>query len=196
MRAVIYVSTGGDGGMGLSLCHRRLCLGEAEPEIQYGILGAGPLDQGQRGAVRRVPCAVFPWRVCVDDVVFPYSPNISFTTLSAPFTSPVKISILKIKNYIGVCMEGAVIVLACLIYSAFLSSSTPAADASLPAVTMGGRSGPAAWGGPWSPEGTAPRWPWSSGPWGYREIQHHLRRPAMEIRHMALCGPALPHHAH
>ena len=41
-----------------------------------------------------------------------------------------------LKNYIGVCMEGAVIVLACLIYSAFLSSSTPAADASLPAVTM------------------------------------------------------------
>ena len=41
-----------------------------------------------------------------------------------------------LKNYIGVCMEGAVIVLACLIYSAFLSSSTPAADTSLPAVTM------------------------------------------------------------
>ena len=41
-----------------------------------------------------------------------------------------------LKNYIGVCMEGAVIVLACLIYSAFLSSSTPAADASLPVVTM------------------------------------------------------------
>lgn len=41
-----------------------------------------------------------------------------------------------IKSYVAVCMEGAVIVLACLIYSAFLSSSTPAADASLPAVTM------------------------------------------------------------
>lgn len=41
-----------------------------------------------------------------------------------------------LKSYIGVCMEGAVIVLACLIYSAFLSSSTPAADASLSAVTM------------------------------------------------------------
>ena len=41
-----------------------------------------------------------------------------------------------LKSYIGVCMEGAVIVLACLIYSAFLSSSTPAVDASLPAVTM------------------------------------------------------------
>ena len=41
-----------------------------------------------------------------------------------------------LKSYIGVCMEGAVVVLACLIYSAFLSSSSPAADASLPAVTM------------------------------------------------------------
>ena len=33
-------------------------------------------------------------------------------------------------------MEGAVIVLACLIYSAFLSSSAPAVDSNLPAVTM------------------------------------------------------------
>ena len=41
-----------------------------------------------------------------------------------------------LKSYTGVCMEGAVIVLSCLIYSAFLSSSTPAADATLPAVTM------------------------------------------------------------
>ncbi len=41
-----------------------------------------------------------------------------------------------VKSYIGVCMEGAVIVLACLIYSAFLSSSAPTVDASLPAVTM------------------------------------------------------------
>ena len=36
----------------------------------------------------------------------------------------------------GACMEGAVIVLACLIYSAFLSSSSPTVDSSLPAVTM------------------------------------------------------------
>ncbi len=41
-----------------------------------------------------------------------------------------------IKSYVGVCMEGAVIILACLIYSAFLSSGTPAVDLSLPAVTM------------------------------------------------------------
>lgn len=41
-----------------------------------------------------------------------------------------------IKSYIGVCLEGAVIVLACMIYSAFLSSSAPSVDSSLPAVTM------------------------------------------------------------
>ena len=39
-----------------------------------------------------------------------------------------------IKSYVGVCMEGAVVVLACIIYSAFLSSSTPAADATLGAA--------------------------------------------------------------
>lgn len=41
-----------------------------------------------------------------------------------------------IKSYTGVCLEGAVIVLACLVYSAFMSSSAPAVDGSLPAVTM------------------------------------------------------------
>lgn len=41
-----------------------------------------------------------------------------------------------IKSYIGVCMEGAVIVLACLIFSAFVSSGTPAADSSMTVVTM------------------------------------------------------------
>lgn len=41
-----------------------------------------------------------------------------------------------LKSYIGVCMEGAVIVLACLIYSAFMSSSTPIVNADAPAVTM------------------------------------------------------------
>lgn len=44
-----------------------------------------------------------------------------------------------LKSYIGVCLEGVVIVLACLIYSAFLSSSAPAVDGSLPAVTMAWR---------------------------------------------------------
>ena len=41
-----------------------------------------------------------------------------------------------LKSYIGVCLEGAVIVLACLIFSAFASTSTPALDTSLSAVTM------------------------------------------------------------
>lgn len=41
-----------------------------------------------------------------------------------------------IKSYAGVCLEGAVIVLACLIYSAFLSSDAPSVDTTLPAVTM------------------------------------------------------------
>ena len=41
-----------------------------------------------------------------------------------------------IKSYIGVCLEGAVIVLACLIYTAFISGSAPVLDTSLSAVTM------------------------------------------------------------
>lgn len=41
-----------------------------------------------------------------------------------------------VKSYAGVCMEGAVIVIACLVYSAFASGSGAAVDAELPAVTM------------------------------------------------------------
>ncbi len=41
-----------------------------------------------------------------------------------------------LKSYVGVCMEGAVIVLACMIFSAFASGSTPAIDTSLSPVTM------------------------------------------------------------
>ena len=41
-----------------------------------------------------------------------------------------------IKSYIGVCMEGAVIVLACLIFSSFAATSVPTVDTSLSAVTM------------------------------------------------------------
>ena len=36
----------------------------------------------------------------------------------------------------GVCAEGAVIILACLIYSAFVGTSYPAADATLDTVAM------------------------------------------------------------
>ena len=41
-----------------------------------------------------------------------------------------------IKSYIGVCMEGVVIVLACMIFSAFASTSGTVLDTSLSAVTM------------------------------------------------------------
>ena len=41
-----------------------------------------------------------------------------------------------IKSYVGVCAEGAVIILACLIYSAFIGTSYPAADVTLDGVTM------------------------------------------------------------
>lgn len=41
-----------------------------------------------------------------------------------------------LKSYVGVCMEGVVIVLACMIFSAFASTSGPVLDTSLSAVTM------------------------------------------------------------
>lgn len=41
-----------------------------------------------------------------------------------------------LKSYIGVCMEGAVIVLACIIFSAFTSSGTPAVDTGASVVTQ------------------------------------------------------------
>ncbi len=41
-----------------------------------------------------------------------------------------------IKSYTGVCLEGALVVLSCVIYSAFLSSSSSAVDTSLSAVVM------------------------------------------------------------
>ena len=36
----------------------------------------------------------------------------------------------------GVCAKGAIVILACLIYSAFIGTSYPAADASLDGVAM------------------------------------------------------------
>lgn len=41
-----------------------------------------------------------------------------------------------LKSYLGVCVEGVVIVLACLIYNAFLSGSAYTADSTVSAVTM------------------------------------------------------------
>ena len=41
-----------------------------------------------------------------------------------------------LKSYVGVCMEGAVIVLSCIIFSAFASQSAPTLDTSITTVTM------------------------------------------------------------
>ena len=41
-----------------------------------------------------------------------------------------------LRSYVGVCMEGAVIVLACIIFSAFSSSGAPAVDSSTSVVTQ------------------------------------------------------------
>lgn len=41
-----------------------------------------------------------------------------------------------IKSYVGVCLEGAVIVLACIIFSAFSSTNIPTLDTSITTVTM------------------------------------------------------------
>lgn len=41
-----------------------------------------------------------------------------------------------LRSYVGVCMEGAVIVLACIIFSAFSASGTPVVDSSASVVTQ------------------------------------------------------------
>ena len=41
-----------------------------------------------------------------------------------------------VKSYVGVCLEGAVIVLSCLIFSAFASTSAPTLDTDITTVTM------------------------------------------------------------
>ena len=41
-----------------------------------------------------------------------------------------------VKSYIGVCLEGAVIVLACILFSAFANTSAPTPDTSITTVTM------------------------------------------------------------
>lgn len=41
-----------------------------------------------------------------------------------------------LKSFTGVCMEGAVVVLACLIYSAFIGSDAPAVDEALSPLSM------------------------------------------------------------
>lgn len=41
-----------------------------------------------------------------------------------------------LKSYIGVCMEGAVVVLACIIFTAYASSGTPVIDAETSVITQ------------------------------------------------------------
>lgn len=41
-----------------------------------------------------------------------------------------------IKSYVGVCLEGAIVILACIIFSAFAGSYTPSFDTSITTVTM------------------------------------------------------------
>ena len=41
-----------------------------------------------------------------------------------------------IRSYAGVCLEGAVVVLACMIFTAFASTDAPIVDTTLPPVTM------------------------------------------------------------
>lgn len=59
---------------------------------------------------------------------------LSLSSFAGEGTSSIGKSFLK--SYSGVCLEGAIVVVSCLIYSAFLSSSSPAVDTSLSAVTM------------------------------------------------------------
>lgn len=59
---------------------------------------------------------------------------LSLSSFAGEGTSSIGKSFLK--SYSGVCLEGAIVVVSCVIYSAFLSSSSPAVDTSLSAVTM------------------------------------------------------------
>ena len=59
---------------------------------------------------------------------------VAFASFSGEGTSHFGKAFLR--SYVGVCMEGAVIVLACIIFSAFSSSGTPVVDSSASVVTQ------------------------------------------------------------
>ena len=97
-------------------------------------------DRGRRLFAEHPPMAgVFPWQSAHYRPVLysdPHGVRTVFQTiylygdLPLPFASfagesTAGIGKAFVKSYIGVCLEGAVIVLACLIYSAFLSSGSP-----------------------------------------------------------------------
>ena len=59
---------------------------------------------------------------------------IALSSFAGESTSFIGKSFLK--SYIGVCMEGAVVVLACIIFTAYASSGTPVIDAETSVITQ------------------------------------------------------------
>lgn len=59
---------------------------------------------------------------------------LAFATIASDSTSHIAKSFLK--SYIGVCLEGAVIMLACVIFSAFVSTGSPVIDPGTAVVTQ------------------------------------------------------------
>ena len=59
---------------------------------------------------------------------------IALSSFAGESTSFIGKSFLK--SYIGVCMEGAVVVLACIIFTAYVSSGTPVIDAEAAVITQ------------------------------------------------------------
>lgn len=72
------------------------------------------------------------WKIL--QIVYVYS-NILYPLAAAAGESTQNTAFTFIKSYAGVCLEGAIIVLSCIIFSAF-ASSPPAVDTSASAVTM------------------------------------------------------------
>lgn len=72
------------------------------------------------------------WKIL--QIVYVYS-NILYPLAAAAGESTQSTSFTFIKSYAGVCLEGAIIVLSCIIISAF-ASSPPVVDTSASAVAM------------------------------------------------------------
>ena len=72
------------------------------------------------------------WKIL--QIVYVYS-NILYPLAAATGESTQSTAFTFIKSYAGVCLEGAIVVLSCIIFSAF-ASSPPEVDTSASAVTM------------------------------------------------------------
>ena len=72
------------------------------------------------------------WKIL--QIVYVYS-NILYPLAAATGESTQSTAFTFIKSYAGVCLEGAIIALSCIIFSAF-ASSPPVVDTSASAVTM------------------------------------------------------------